>query len=222
LTQLIPELLILAIAGGFSPTHVLAVIVLLETPRPIVNAGAFVAGLSLFRLVIALLALLVFHSTSWSPTEKDSSAALFSLLIGILLLGAAIALVLRKPCRHESALPLESLLKAATPGKAFLAGVGVMLISPRHWLVVIFGAFAIQDSGIGLISETIMVVVFIAMIELLVWAPLAAYIASPARAAGLLSRTRFWYATYSRPVMIGVSSVLGVVLTAGGLVQMAG
>jgi hypothetical protein len=77
-----------------------------------------------------LLALLVFHSTSWSPTEKDSSTALFSLLLGILLLGAAIALVLRKPRRHESALPLESLLKAATLGKAFLAGVGVMLISP--------------------------------------------------------------------------------------------
>jgi hypothetical protein len=223
LTHLIPQLLILAIAGGLSPTHVLAVIVLLETRRPILNASAFVAGLSLFRLVIALLALLVFQSISWSPKDHDSTTALLSLLIGILLLGAAIALVLRKPSHNEtSALPLESMLKAATPAKAFLAGLGVMLISPRHWLIVILGAIAIEDSGIGPVSEALVVVVYIALLELLVWAPLAAYVASPARTSGLLSRLRSGYTHYSRPVMIGVSAVLGIALTAGGLIQMVG
>jgi hypothetical protein len=222
LAQLIPELLILAIAGGLSPTHVLAVIVLLETPRPILNAGAFVMGLSLVRLVIATIALLVLNSISWSPKENDSTTAILSLFIGVLLLGAAIALELRKLSHHVSSPRWESVLKAATPAKAFLAGLGIMLISPRHWLIVIVGAFAIEDSGIGPISEALMVVVYIALLELLVWAPLAAYIASPVRTSGLLSRLRSGYAHYSRPVMIGVSDVLGIVLTLGGLMRLAG
>jgi hypothetical protein len=222
LVSLFFQLLPLIIVGAMTPTHVLAVIILLETSRPIRTAGAFVVGLTLMRALVCVVALLFFRNISWTGHTKDSTKALLTLLIGLILLGTAGWLYLRKPATTTKKPYWESFLRAATPIKAFVAGIGLMVISPRHLAIAITGAFVIEDAHIGLIEEAVMLSLFIALIEFFVWLPIALYLIIPKRAIAILARGQTWYAANARPLMIGVSGVLGAGLLVSGIVKLVG
>jgi hypothetical protein len=220
LVSLFFQLLPLIIVGAMTPTHVLAVIILLDTSRPIRTAGAFVVGLTLMRTLTCLIALLFFRNISWTSQTRDSTKALLTLLIGLTLLGTAGWLYFHKPAPTTKKPYWESFMRAATPVKAFVAGIGLMIISPRHLAIAVTGAFVIGDSHIGLVEKTVMLALFIGLIEFFVWLPIALYLIVPERATVILARGQEWYAANARPLMIGVSGVLGAGLLLSGMVKL--
>jgi Sap, sulfolipid-1-addressing protein len=220
LAGLIVTLLPLIVVGAMTPTHVLAVIVLLETPTPLKSAGSFVLGLTFVRVALGFFALLFIHNASWSSHTQDSTGSILTLLIGLLLLGTAGVLIIRKPNQKATKPPWQSMLEAATPVKAFFAGIGLMVISPRHWAILISGALAIGAADISIPSEVLMLALYIALLEIFVWAPVALYVWAPERASSILARAKSWYAKNGRRAMIAVSGIIGLVLVTSAIVSL--
>jgi Sap, sulfolipid-1-addressing protein len=220
LADLFITLLPLIIVGALAPTHVLAVIVLLETPTPLTSAGAFVLGLTFVRVAVGFFALLFIHNVSWSSHTQDSTGSILTFLIGLLLLGAAGVLIIRKPKPQATKPPWQSMLEAATPVKAFFAGIGLMVISPRHWAILIAGALAIGAANISIPSEVLMLAIYIASLEIFVWTPVALYGWAPERASSILASAKLWYARNGRRLMIVVSGIIGLALVVSGIVSL--
>jgi hypothetical protein len=143
-----------------------------------------------------------------------------TLLIGLLLLGTAGALIIRKPNQKATKPPWQSMLEAATPVKAFFAGIGLMVISPRHWAILISGALAIGAADISIPGEVLMLAIYIALLEIFVWTPVALYVWAPERASSILASAKSWYAKNGRRAMIAVSGIIGLVLVASAIVSL--
>src|SRR5271154_4749366 len=149
--EAIGQLLPAAVGVAISPFPIVAIVLMLATPRARTNGPAFLAGwlLGLGLLGFILLAL----SNRLGPTSDSGPATWVSvvkLLVGLLLLYLAVRQWQARP--RGGAVPAEpkwmDAVDGFSPGKA--AGTGAVLssVNPKNLLLGLAGVEAIAGAGI--------------------------------------------------------------------------
>ncbi len=216
--QAIGDLLPLAIGVALSPVPIIAVILMLGTPRAKSNGPAFALGWVLGLVVVSVIVVLV---AGGSDDSSDQSDAVFvvKLLIGVLFLVMALGQWKKRPQPGvEPATPKwMQAIDSFTAGKSF--GLGALLsgVNPKNLALTASAAATIAQGGLSGGETTIAIAVFVIIGSITVAGPVLFFVIAKDKAAGALESMKQFMAAHNAVIMFVVLLVLGMKLLGQGI-----
>jgi hypothetical protein len=213
--EAIGDVLPLAIGVALSPVPIIAIVLLLATPRARVNGPAFGAGWVIGLTLVGTVTLVLASSRAAQDSGAPATWASFlKLALGLLLLAIAARSWRSRPAQGaEAELPKWMLtIDAFGAGKAF--GVGALLsgVNPKNLALTVAAATVIAGAGIPAGQEAGALAVFVAVGSLTILAPLGIYFLMGVRARGILDGLRLFMADHNAAIMTVLLLVFGVKL----------
>lgn len=222
--QAIGQLLPFAVGVAISPMPIVAVVLLLVTPRARVNGPAFVVGW-IVGLAVAGAIFLAIAKPSDASTDSGPAdwTGWLKLVLGVLLLLVAVKGWRGRPHAGEAAPTPKWMgaLDSFTPAKAAIAGVALSAFNPKNLLLVVGGANALAQLGISTGDEVVAWVVFVVIATVGVGAPVAIYLFAGERAADLLDELKTWMAHNNAAIMAVLCLVIGAKLIGDAITQLS-
>lgn len=211
----------LGIGVALSPIPIIAVVLMLATPRGRLNGPAFILGWIVGLAVVGTVVLLL--SRGADASDDRAGAAPWVDVVKLLLgLGLNVLAVLQWRGRPrddgEPALPgWMSSIDTFGPGKAFGLAAILSGINPKNLLLAVAAATAIAQTRIPAGGQTVALAVFVVLGTLGPGLPLGIYYGLGARSAHLLNGMRRWMAAHNTAIMTVLLLVIGLKLVGDGL-----
>jgi threonine/homoserine/homoserine lactone efflux protein len=222
--EAIGQSLPLAVGVALSPVPIIAVVLMLTTPRARANGPAFVLGWLVGLGVVGAIVLALAGPGGASEEGQPATwVSWLKLLLGLLLLLVAARQFRGRPREGEEA-PLPTWMRAIdrfTPPQALGGGAALAGANPKNLLLAVAAAAAIAQTGIAGGQQAVAYAGFAVVGTLGVGAPVVIYFATGKRSAGLLGRLQDWMARNNAVIMAVLCLVIGVKLIGdaiGGLV----
>ena len=222
--QAIGQVLSFGVGVALSPVPIIAVVLMLGTPRARANGPAFVAG---WVVGLALVGTVVLLAASGGDASEGGEPATWVDVVK-LVLGGLLALLAVKQWRgrpregDEAALPKWMLaIDTVVPGKAL--GMGVLLsgVNPKNLILTLGAATAIAQTGIEAGQQAVALGVFILIGTLGPGIPVAIYFLMGARAEQVLDELKRWMAGHNAAIMAVLCLVIGAKLIGDGISGLA-
>jgi len=213
--EAIGQMLPAAIGVALSPLPIVAVVLMLVTPKGRVNGPAFIVGWWLGLGIVGAIALSAAGAGSASSSGAQATwVSWVELVLGVLLLAVAARQWGGRPASgEEPATPKwMGALDGFTPLKAVGAGALLSGLNPKNLLLAVAGAAAIAGTGISSSQQAIAWVVFILIASIGVGAPVVIFFAMGARSRDLLDRLKGRMAHNNAVIMAVLLLVIGVKL----------
>jgi threonine/homoserine/homoserine lactone efflux protein len=221
----IGQILPYALGAAISVVPIIAVILMLVTPKARTNgtsfAAGFVFGLALISTVAVALAGGSDFSSSSGPTKTVS---IIKLLLGLLLLFGAVRQWRARPKPGEAPkMPkwLESIDKF-TPVRSFGIGAALSAINPKNLAMSLAAGLSIAQAGLSTGQEAATIVIYVLLAGATILGPLIVYLAMGQRATEILGGWRTWLADNNATVMSVLLLVFAVVLIGQGITGLSG
>jgi hypothetical protein len=213
--QAIGEILPLAVGVALSPVPIIAIILMLGTPRARSNAPAFALGWLLGLTIAGGVMLAIANGRAQEDGSGPATwVSILKLVIGVLfLLLAARTWHGRPRAGQEAAMPRwMRAIDRFTAVRSLVFGVVLSAVNPKNLALTIAAAAAIAQTGISTGEEIGALAVFIAIASLTILAPVVLYLALGARATAILEDVKGWMAAHNAAIMTVLLLVLGVKL----------
>jgi len=202
----IGEILPLAIGVAISPLPIIAIVLMLGTPRARATGTAFalgwIAGLTLVGTIMLVIA--GGNATTDTGTPETWVSAL-KLVFGALFLFLAIKQWRSRPAAGDEAVMPKWI-------RAIVAGLALSGLNPKNLALTVAAATTIAETGISSGQEAGAMTIFVVLGSLTILAPLVIYFALGARATGILDGIKNWMAAHNAAIMAVLLLVLGVKL----------
>src|SRR3954466_2099988 len=188
--EAIGQVLSLGVGVAVSPIPIIAVVLMLATPRARSNGPAFVLGWIIGLAIVGTIVLLV---SSGADASSDGEPATWVSVLK-LVLGLALLLVgvhgwrgRPRPGGPDAALPawMQTIDAFGAP-KALAMGVLLSGVNPKNLLLTVAAAAAIAQTGIDAAEQAIALAVFVVIGTLGVGAPVVLYFTLGERSRRLL------------------------------------
>lgn len=219
LTQAISDLLPAAVGVALSPIPIIAVILMLGTPKARSNGPAFAVGW-IAGLVIVSVVVLTLASDS---DDADSAAATGvnwgTLLLGVVFLVMAAGQWRKRPkAGEEAAMPKwMAAIDTFNTGKSLLFGVLLSGVNPKNLALTAAAAASIAQAGLSGEDSAIAVAVFVVIASLTVAGPVIFYLIASDKAAGPLTSIKEFMSAHNPAIMMVLLLVLGAKLIGSGV-----
>jgi hypothetical protein len=218
--EAIGQSLPLAVGVALSPLPIIAVVLMLTSPRARTNGPAFVFGWLIGLGVVGAL-VLAFAGPGGASEEGQPAAwvSWLKVVLGLGLLLVAARQFRGRPHEGEEA-PLPKSMGAIdrfTPGKALGGGAVLAGANPKNLLLAVGAATAIAQTGIGGGQQAIAYAVFAVVGTVGVGAPVLLYLAMGKRSAELLGRLKDWMSHNNAVIMAVLCLVIAMKLLGDGL-----
>jgi Kef-type K+ transport system membrane component KefB len=213
--EAIGQSLSLAVGIAISPVPIIAVILMLVTPRARSNGPAFVVGWLVGLGVVGAIVLLVADPADASDAGGPATwVSVLKVVLGLLLVLIAIKQFRGRPRGDEDA-PMPKWMGAIegfTPGKALAAGAVLAGANPKNFLLAVGGAAAIAQTGIPSGEQAIAYAVFALIATIGVAVPVIIFFALGDRAAAVLGNLKDWMGHNNAVIMAVLCFVIGTKL----------
>jgi threonine/homoserine/homoserine lactone efflux protein len=216
----IGQVLSLAVGVSLSPVPIIAVVLMLGTPRARVNGPAFVLG---WIVGLAIVGAIVLAVAGGAGADDGGEPATWvdwvKLVLGVLLLLVVVKQWRGRPHEGEDA-PLPKWMQTIdqfTPGRTFGIAAALSGINPKNLLLTVGAAAAIAQAGLDTGEEVVTLGVFILVGTLGPGAPVAIYFALGERAKPLLAGMKTWMGANNAAIMAVLCLVLGAKLIGDGI-----
>jgi threonine/homoserine/homoserine lactone efflux protein len=223
--QAIGQILPFAVGVALSPVPIIAVVLMLATPRGRVNGPAFLAGWIVGIAVLGTVVLVVASGASASKHGAPTTwVSILKIVLGVLLVLLAVRQWRGRP-RGDAEPKLPSWMKAVdrfTPGRSVAMAVALSVINPKNLILVVGGAAAIAQTGASTGSQAVALAVFVVIASLGVGAPVAINLLMGARATKLLGELHDWMARENATIMAVICLIIGVKLIGDAISALAG
>jgi threonine/homoserine/homoserine lactone efflux protein len=216
----IGDVLGLAAGVAVSPLPIVAIILLLATPRGRANGSLFavgwLVGLSVLGAVVLLLA------GPADPSDDGQPAAWtgwLKLLLGVLLLLLAGRQWRARPAEGaEPEMPRWMAgLDRLRPGQALGLGALLSAVNPKNGGLTIAAAASIAGAGLAGGQQAVALAVFVLIGSLGVLAPVVLYLVAGERAARTLDGWKTWAGDHNAAIMAVLFLVFGLKLVGDGI-----
>jgi threonine/homoserine/homoserine lactone efflux protein len=213
--QAIGQMLPAAVGVALSPLPIVAVVLMLVTPRGRANGPAFILGWWLGLAIVGAIVLSV--SKGAGATDNGETATwvdVLKLVLGLLLLLVVVRQWRSRPHDGEEAPTPKWMgaLETFTPAKAGGAGVVFSALNPKNLLLAIAGAAAIAGTGISGGEQAVAWVIFVLIASIGVAAPVVIFFALGERSREILDRLKDWMAHNNAVIMATLLLIIGVKL----------
>jgi threonine/homoserine/homoserine lactone efflux protein len=216
----IGQVLSFGVGVALSPVPIIAVVLMLGTPRARANGPAFIVGWVVGLGVVGTVVLL---AASGADASEDGEPATW---VGIvkLVLGALLVLVALRQWRgrprdgDDAALPKwMQTIDTFAPGKALAMGVLLSAVNPKNLILTLGAASAIAQTGIESSEQAVALAVFVVIGTLGPGLPVAIYFVLGARAEQVLDELKQWMAGHNAAIMAVLCLVIGAKLLGDGI-----
>jgi threonine/homoserine/homoserine lactone efflux protein len=214
----IGEILPLAVGIAISPITIIAVILMLLSPRAKGSSVGFMIGwLAGIVVAIALFSLL----SSVIPLEtggRSPVAGVIKIVLGVLLLALAIKQWRARPAKGDQAsLPKwMSAIDSMPAVKALWLGFLLAAVNPKNLLLAIAAGVIVGGAGLTVGQMTAVIIIFVLLAASTVLVPVVGYLIASARLAGPLDKLRQWLVDNNTVIMAVLLLVLGVAMIGKG------
>ena len=218
--SVIGELLPLAIGIAISPVPIIAVILMLFSPR----AGSTSVGFLIGWVAGIIVATGIFTALSGSLTTggaPSSSSSWIKLVLGLLLFSVGARQWRGRHTPHESPKWMAAIDGFTFP-KALGLGFLLSAINPKNLIMAAGAGVIIGSAGLSLGSEIGAIAVFTVIAAATVAIPVIAYLVAADKMRGPLDRLKAWLEDNNAAVMGVLILVLGAVLLGKGISGLTG
>jgi threonine/homoserine/homoserine lactone efflux protein len=222
--EAIGQVLSLGVGVALSPVPIIAVVLMLGTPRARADGPAFVVGWVVGLAVVGTIVLLAASGGDASQRGEPATwVGVVQLVLGGLLVLLAVKQWRGRPHEAgEAALPKwMQAIDSFGPGKAL--GMGVLLsgVNPKNLILTLGAAAAIAQTGIETGQQAVALAVFILIGTLGPGLPVAIYFLMGARAEHVLDELKRWMAGHNAAIMAVLCLVIGTKLIGDGVSGLA-
>lgn len=205
----------LAIGIALSPIPIIAVVLMLTTPRARANGPAFVLGWLLGLGVVGAIVLVIA-----GPADASSSGEPATWVSWLkIVLGAGLLLVAARQFRgrphgdEQAAMPKwMGAIDQFKPGAALGSGVLLAGANPKNLLLAVGGAAAIAQTGIAAGEQVIAYLVFALIGTIGVGAPVVIYFGMGERSQEVLAKLKDRMGRHNAVIMSVLCLIIGVKL----------
>jgi threonine/homoserine/homoserine lactone efflux protein len=220
----IGQVLSLGVGVALSPVPIIAVVLMLGTPRARANGPAFIVGW-IAGLTVAGTVILLVSSGANASDDGDPATwvGVLKLVLGVLLLlVAARTWQVRPRGGTEAELPkwMET-IDTFTTSKALGFGALLSGVNPKNLLLTVGAAAAIAQTGIPAGEQAVALAVFVVVGTLGPGIPVAIYFAMGERAERLLESLKAWMGAHNAAIMAVLCLVIATKLIGDGISGLA-
>lgn len=220
----IGQALPLAIGVALSPVPIIAVVLMLTTPRARANGPAFVLGWLFGLGVVGVVVLLVAGPHAGAEGTPPAWVSWLKLALGLGVLALAVRNFRARPRDGQDA-PMPRWMGAIDrfgPGKAL--GVAALLAgaNPKNLLLTVAVATAIAQTAVPGGQQAVAYLVFAVIGTLGVGAPVVVYLTTGDRAPEVLGRLKSWMAHNNAVILAVLCAVIGTKLVGDAISGFAG
>jgi Sap, sulfolipid-1-addressing protein len=216
----IGDVLGLAAGVAVSPLPIVAMILVLATPRARANGSLFgigwLAGLAVLGAVVLALA-----GSADASAEGEPAAwtGWLTLLLGVLALLLAARQWRGRPAPGvEPEMPRwMASIDRLKPGGALGLGALLSAVNPKNGGLTIAAAATIAGAGLAGVEQAVVLAVFVLIGSIGVLAPLVVYLVAGEGAARTLDGWKTWASTHNAAVMAVLFLVFGFKLVGDGI-----
>jgi Sap-like sulfolipid-1-addressing protein len=204
--EAIGQVLPLAVGVALSPVPIIAVVLMLVTPRARANGPAFVAGWIVgLGIVGAVVLALARPAGATSDGQPATWVDVLKLVLGLLLLLLAFKQWGGRPRGDEEPATPKWMgaIDGFGPGKSLMAGAVLVAGNPKNALLAVAAAASIAATGISGGEQAVAYFVFALIATVGVAAPVIIYFALGEGAGRLLDGLKRWMA-HNNPVIMAV------------------
>ena len=218
--QVIGAILPLALGIAISPIPIIAIILMLITPKARSNGLAFLVGWMAGLAVVGGIALVAANAAGLSSSaETTRTESVIKLVLGLLLLVVAARQWRARPAPGETA-PLPKWMQALdtfTPLKSF--GIAALLsgLNPKNLALNLAAMSIVAAAGLPMSSQWVALLLVVLIGSIGIIAPVTVYFAGGDKSAEVLGRWKAWLAENNTTVMAVLLLVLGSVMIGQGI-----
>lgn len=223
--EAIGQVLSFAVGVAVSPVPIIAVVLMLATPKGRSNGPAFLAGWVVGIAVLGTIVLLIASGASGSDHGAPATwVSIVKIVLGVLLLALAVRRWRGRP-RGDTQPELPAWMRTIdtfTPVKSAVIGVALAAVNPKNLLLVVGGCAAIAQTGVSTASQAVALGVLIVIATLGVGAPVAIYFGMGDRATRILGDLHDWMARENPTIMAVICLIIGAKLIGDAISALAG
>lgn len=222
--QAIGQVLSFGVGVALSPVPIVAVVLMLATPKGRVNGPAFLAGWILGLAGVGTVLLLA--ASSGEASEGGAPAewvSVVKIVLGVLLLLVAARQWRRRP-RGEPEPELPKWMQTIdtfTPLKATGMAVLLSAVNPKNLLLIVGAAAAIAQTGVSTGDQAVALAVFVVLGTLGPGIPVVIYFFMRDRASQILESLRGWMARENATIMTVLCLIIGAKLIGDAISALA-
>ena len=210
------------VGSAVTPVQTLITLLLLQRPRgAVLVASAFVAGLTVLRAIQGLLLTLLLPGDAIAQRNSSDGAGPVEsgvlIVLAILLYATAVQQALAD--EDPDAPPPKWIDKARSISapRAFLVGIGLVLIGAKFWVFSLGVVGAIREAGITVQAGVLTYAVYVAFAAAIPLTLIAIKVIAPESSAVLFESWEQWLQRNRGRVVIGFSLVFGTWFLLTGL-----
>ncbi|MFC8454913.1 GAP family protein [Kitasatospora sp. NPDC057223] len=206
----IGQMLASAVGIAISPLPLIAVILMLATPKGRANGMAFTAGWVLALAAVTTVVVLAGSGLDTEASKPDWSYWL-KLALGVLFLLMGARQWKDRPREGHVSSPPKWMqaIDRFTPAKAAGLAVALVAANPKNLVLAVGGAVSIATSTATAGGKAVAVVLMVLVGSLCALLPLGVYVFGGARSARVLGEWKAWMSAHNSAVMMVVLVVLG-------------
>ena len=219
MSQVLGELLPFAVAVALSPIPIIAVILMLGTPRARVNGPAFAVGWVVGLTLVSTVVLLLTGGSDQSDSTASDSVSWGKLALGVLFVVMAARQWRSRPkAGEEPTMPKWlATVDAITPGKALGLGVLLSAVNPKNLALAAAAGASIAQAGLDSVQDVEAIALFVIIGSVTVVGPVLVSLFARGAAAGPLASVKEFMTDHNAVIMMVVLLVLGAKLIGDGL-----
>ncbi len=213
--QAIGQILSFAVGVAISPVPIIAVILMLVTPKARVNGPAFLVGWLLGLAVVGTIVLVFAGSANANDGGQPATwVDVLKLVLGLLLVLVAAKQWRGRPHGDEEppAPKWMGAIDSFTPPKALGAGAVLAGANPKNLLLSVGAAAAIAQTGISGGEQAVAYAVFALIGTIGVATPIVIFFALGDKAGATLERLKGWMAHNNGVIMAVLCLIIGAKL----------
>lgn len=217
--EAIGQSLPLAVGIALSPLPIIAVVLILTTPRARSNGPAFILGWLVGLGIVGALVLVIGSSSASSDGGPATWVSWLKIVLGGLLLRVAARQFRSRPAATEDA-PMPKWMGAVDRLKPLTAaGAGAVLVAanPKNLLLAVGGAATIAQSGIAGDQQALAYLIFAIIGTVGVGVPVVIYFAMGDRSDQILTSLKNWMGHNNAVIMSVLCLIIAMKLIGDGI-----
>lgn len=218
LTDAIGDLLPSAIGVAVSPVPIIAVILMLGTPKARSNGPAFAAGWLAGLLVVGIVVLFVASGADDADSAAADGTNWVKVAIGVLFLFLAFRQWRKRPEPGQEA-PMPAWMATVdrfSAGRSLVLGAVLSGVNPKNLALTAAAASTIAQAGLDGGESAVALGVFVVIASITVVGPVVFSLAAPSKASQPLGAMKEFMAVHNTAIMIVLFVVLGAKLIGDG------
>ena len=214
MSDLLFELVVLAMVGSIAPPLLLLTILFLASLRPLPNAGALMLGYFTTCAVIGISGITLFGG---AEDAVSTVGRVISVTVGVLLLVLGLRTVLAPPDPDSSPPKWMESIDSMSPPRAFGFGMALFPLQVKNLAIFVACLNLIIVSNLGFGGSIVGLGLVLVVFAIPVLALIGLYVAAPQRASSVLRSLQAWMGRNSRTITVVLCLAFGAFFLVRGI-----